>query len=824
MKKVRTQFALIAALALVAGVGQSFAAWDGKAMEKPETQKIDGKTFYLIDNEANLAWFSDSIYRAGGTSTLNAKLTRSLDLGGKLFMPIAAGMGRNLFAGIIDGDGFTISNLYIDANKIAEVKNPFCEGSLARCNAQNAGFIAVMSGGTVKNLIFENIYITASASTGDILGDQQPVSVGGVVAWQKGGTIENCTVSGKILTSGNGNAVGGIVGNAWNATIKNDLSTVSIYASGNQTYIGGIVGFIRGKAENDKVAVESCAYDGSTLINSGDGKLGGIVGNFEFGALAVSAAYFDKDVAEEGVGAKTDSLDVEGKTSSEEVLNVEKVACALNGGELKDGACSKAGLWSTGEVHLVVNGVSRNESGALMFEVKFDANGGVFRDGDKTSKLLKVGDKITATEIIPPTRGDTVFAGWALTPEAETPDEDLGVADRTKSVYAVWKKMFTVTFDANGSVFSGETAQMSKVVAEGETIDVAGIELPQNYTSEEEVKYYFSGWALKADATAEDVLESLGTAEDNTTLYAVWTEVPKFTVTYDTRGFGVTVGYVLEGEKVVLPETPKADGYKFVDWFTDTTFAEGTEFDTSKVIEENVVVYAKWDLVKYDIVYVMGKGANNEANPVSYTVETPTIKLQPPTKPGYYFDGWYYDDKFVNTATQITEGSTGKVKLYAKWEIKVFTITYMAGEHALEIVTPGTKEYGDTVKLKGASFTRYGYLQDGWSTKDGGKKKYDLGAEYTADEDIELYPHWAADPSAIPTVAGSSVSRFGVVAHARSLEVSGVRPGSNVVVYDMRGRIVAKATASAASFSVGTFVPGMYLVRAGSDAQRVLVR
>ena len=220
----------------------------------------------------------------------------------------------------------------------------------------------------------------------------------------------------------------------------------------------------------------------------------------------------------------------------------------------------------------------------------------------------------------------------------------------------------------------------------------------------------------------------------------------------------------------------------------------------------------------------MGKGANNEENPVSYTVETPTIKLQPPTKKGYHFDGWYYDADFVNTATQITEGSTGKVKLYAKWEIKTFTVTYMAGEFALEIVKPDVKAYGDTVWLKETSFTRYGYLQDGWSTKDGGKKKYDLGAEYAADADVTLFPHWVKDPTAIPTVAKVAPASFTAVAHAHTLEISGARLGAEVAVYDMRGKAVAKATANAASFSMGTFVPGMYLVRVGSDAQRVLVR
>lgn len=819
MKKVRTKFALMVALALLAGAGNAFAAWDGKSMEKPESQKIDGKDFYLIASEANLAWFADSVNKNKGTIALNAKLVRSLDLAEKLFMPIAAGKGDTQFGGVFDGDGFTISNLYIDAAKIGEIPNPNCDTSKSYCNSQNPGFIAVLGGsGVVKNLNLENVYITASTNAGEILDVVNPISVGGIVGWQTGGSIEGCFVSGKIFTSGAGNAVGGVVGTARGGSIRNTLSTVSVYASGNSTYVGGVVGFVRGAT-----SIEYSAYDGAALINNGDGKRGGILGNFQTGTAKVEIAYFDGDVVSEGIGAKTDSLEVDGATLNEEELNVDKVTCALNGGELKDGACSEDGVWSVGDVHLVVNGVSRNESGALMFKVDFDANGGVFRDGDKTSKLLKVGDKITATEIIPPTRGDTVFAGWALTSDATKPDSALGVADKAKTVYAVWKKMFKVTFDANGSAFPGEGAvkSMSKLVAEGEAISVDGIGLPESYTADE-VKYYFNGWAFAADAEAS--LVTLGEAKGDTTLYAVWTEAPTWTVTFDTRGFGVSVAYVQDGEKVVLPETPKAAGYKFVGWFTDSSFAEGTEFDTSKVIEENVVVYAKWKLQEYDIVYLMGSGANNEVNPVSYNVETPTIKLRPPTKKGYNFDGWYYDADFVNAATQITEGSTGKVKLYAKWEVKTFTVTYMGGEFALEIVEPQVKVFGDTLKLKEAVFTREGYLQDGWSTEDGGKGVYRLGVDYVADADVVLYPHWRVDPDVIPTVAGSSVARFSVVSHARSLEISGVRAGSGVVVYDMRGHVVAKATASAGSFSMGTFVPGMYLVRVGSDAQRVLVR
>ena len=111
-----------------------------------------------------LAWFADSVNKNKGTIALNAKLVRSLDLAEKLFVPIAAGKGDTQFGGVFDGDGFTISNLYIDAGKIGEIPNPNCDSSKSYCNSQNPGFIAVLGGGgVVKNLNLENVYITASA-------------------------------------------------------------------------------------------------------------------------------------------------------------------------------------------------------------------------------------------------------------------------------------------------------------------------------------------------------------------------------------------------------------------------------------------------------------------------------------------------------------------------------------------------------------------------------------------------------------------------------------------------------------------------------------
>ena len=127
MQKKHNAIALVLILMFfVAGVGVSFAAWDGSSSEKPETEKIDNKDFFLIKTEANLAWFRDSVNAVKGNSTVNAKLMASLDMGGKLFVPIAAGSSEITFGGIFDGNGFTISNLYMNSDELGNIPNEFC--------------------------------------------------------------------------------------------------------------------------------------------------------------------------------------------------------------------------------------------------------------------------------------------------------------------------------------------------------------------------------------------------------------------------------------------------------------------------------------------------------------------------------------------------------------------------------------------------------------------------------------------------------------------------------------------------------------------------
>lgn len=815
-------------LLFVVGVGLSFAAWDGKTKTKPsKTETIDKQEYFLIENEANLAWFRDSVNTVNGTITINAKLTASLDMGGKLFVPIAAGSGDITYGGTFDGNGYTISNLYLNSDELGKIPNEYCPKNKPQCNAQNVGFVGILSGnGAIKNLNLENVNILASTNRGESGGEENPVSVGPFVGFQKGGSIESCFVSGSILTSGKGNSIGGLVGNMWSGGIVNGLSMVDIWVSGDESYVGGITGYVR---KSGTVTFESCAYDGGVIINSGNGGTGGVVGFYEEGDLVVSRVYFDTDVVAKGLGKISDTLTVDGTMNGVKNINTAKVSCDLNKGQWTD-ACSETGVWSVGRSHISLNGVTLDDNGNIVYEVVFDANGGEYAQDAKYTKFLKTGALITADEISIPVRGDTVFGGWALAPDAAEPVENLGTIDGPKTIYAYWKTMYEITFDANGGTFPGEGSPtvVTKKVAEGETIDVSGIELPSTYTSGDET-FYFAGWAKSSEAATQ---ENLGNATATSTFYAVWTKLTTYTVVFNTqRNSGTTVAYVQEGSKVSKPTNPVAKGYTFGEWYGDKDCSESQKFDFDTEITGNVTLYAKWTPETYKIAYELGDGAkNNKANPETYTVETETIVLKKPSRTGYTFEGWYYDKKFSMPAVQITEGSTGDKALFAKWSVKTFPIVYMAGSYGVEVVPSDVKQYDVPINLRGASYTREGYLQDGWSTKNGGSKVYELDAVYKQNSTLTLYPYWVEDPtykkdpSSIRDFASVRIHGFGIVVQNRGLEIVNARPGAAVSVMDMQGRLVRKGVAGSTGFRVTGLVPGNYVVRVNGEARQVRIR
>ncbi len=75
-----------------------------------------------------------------------------------------------------------------------------------------------------------------------------------------------------------------------------------------------------------------------------------------------------------------------------------------------------------------------------------------------------------------------------------------------------------------------------------------------------------------------------------------------------------------------------------------------------------------------------------------------------------------------------------------------YKIEFLPGRYATGTgPAPITAEKNTIITLPGASFTREGYIQTGWSTAAAGSKKnYDLGAEFKVTKSQKLYPYWEA--------------------------------------------------------------------------------
>lgn len=119
-----------------------------------------------------------------------------------------------------------------------------------------------------------------------------------------------------------------------------------------------------------------------------------------------------------------------------------------------------------------------------------------------------------------------------------------------------------------------------------------------------------------------------------------------------------------------------------------------------------------------------------------------TKPIADPTPPtGKDFTSWSLSGGGSFSSGTYTFGSSNGT-LTAGYAWKTYTINYNKGANGVGTNTSATKTYGVDLTLLGATFTRTGYTQDGWSTTDGGSKTYDLGGTYTANSGKTLYPHW----------------------------------------------------------------------------------
>ena len=191
-----------------------------------------------------------------------------------------------------------------------------------------------------------------------------------------------------------------------------------------------------------------------------------------------------------------------------------------------------------------------------------------------------------------------------------------------------------------------------------------------------------------------------------------------FTISYTldggTNDANNPADYTVETATITLADASK-DGYTFESWYSEAAFTnQVTEIATGST--GDVVLFAKFDAITYDITYTLDGGTNAANNPADYTVETATITLADATKDGYTFEGWYSDAAFTadNEVTEIATGSTEPKEFFAKFSDAItYDITYTLDEGTNAANNPADYTV-ETATITLADASKDGYTFEGW--------------------------------------------------------------------------------------------------------------
>ena len=310
----------------------------GGAWAQTQPSKGDGKVDnpYIITKAEELAWFRDQVN--SGNNKICAKIADNVEvidlkdfchasdaskniIEEKSWMPIG---NRNIikFRGTFDGNGKTITNLYINASQTSQ---------------NNMGFFGYTYQSTIKNLTFENANVTNTQSntgilvgkagygstlqnikisntcqikggndfTGGIAGYldgnayncvnyatvQGTEDVGGLVGYFESGTIKDCANYGDITGTSN---VGNLIGNAYTCNLNNVLGTGNVTAT--NTKPGGIlVGIIENSSGSTASGILAYSSSAKLTIN-GTEQIGDAVKAIGEGSLTYPEGVNEADV------------------------------------------------------------------------------------------------------------------------------------------------------------------------------------------------------------------------------------------------------------------------------------------------------------------------------------------------------------------------------------------------------------------------------------------------------------------------------------------------------------------------------------------------
>jgi len=284
-------------------------------------------------------------------------------------------------------------------------------------------------------------------------------------------------------------------------------------------------------------------------------------------------------------------------------------------------------------------------------------------------------------------------------------------------------EVITISYDTNG----GEVLENSQVT-QGSAYSLS---IPTR------LGYEFTGWKYDGNpvATTGESWEIVP-VDYTMTLIAGW-DIKTYNIIYTNIDniLGVNSNATTYNiTDTVVFEAVEKTGYDFDGWYYGL-YGLITQINPGDRVGD-LTLEASWTPTDYTITYQNTFDSNN-SNVVSYNIESNDITFFSLIRIGYQFDGWYDNEDFLgDEITGITTGSqTGDITLYAKWAIKICTVTFNEGGY--DSITQNF----ETTLTELPTPTKDGYTFLGWYSNTGLTVQFSTNTALTGD--VTLYAKWS---------------------------------------------------------------------------------
>ncbi len=299
-----------------------------------------------------------------------------------------------------------------------------------------------------------------------------------------------------------------------------------------------------------------------------------------------------------------------------------------------------------------------------------------------------------------PTRDGYTFDGWYEDDALTTPLSYTNMPAMNMTVYAKWSVInYDINYNYNGGAADSEDILIESYSVESELL---------HFVNAVREGYTFDGWYEASDFSGSTVSWTQGQTGD-ITVYAKWT-ANDYTVTYDTKGGPALTDDTVTFDTVLALQTPTRDGYTFGGWYEDDSLTTSLSYTNMPAMD--LTLYAKWDLIIYNITFNYNGGIEDENDPQfdTYNIDTEVFSYGSAVREGYTFDGWYETSDFSGSVASWSSGQLGDLTLYAKWTALNYDLSFETnGGNSINSQVVST----DTT-LDLTAPVREGYTFDGW--------------------------------------------------------------------------------------------------------------